>query len=256
MDQQCRSCGQPYTVSEPERRLIDKVSPRFGDTVYALPLPRQCPDCRQRQRLAFRNERNLYHRTCASTGKRIISIYSPEKNIVAYDLPVWWGDSWDGTASGREFDFQRPFFEQFNDLQRVVPRMALLQSQNENSAYTNCVSHLKDCYLMFSSDFSQDCFYGTWIERSKDCCDNYQIDTCELAYDCVFCDNIYASRSLIFCSQCRDSAFLYDCRGCSNCFMCAGLRNKQYYFENRQCTKEEYAARLREHPTDSLLALE
>ncbi|MBU1151222.1 hypothetical protein KJ632_00160, partial [Patescibacteria group bacterium] len=40
--------------------------------------------------------------------------------------------------------------------------------------------------------------------------------------------------------ECRDSWFLYDCRGCSNCFMCWNLRNKQYCIKNKQYSREEY----------------
>jgi Zn ribbon nucleic-acid-binding protein len=53
-----------------------------------------CPDCRQQRRLAFRNERNLYKRKCDATGKNIISIYSPDKNIKVYNQDFWWSDKW------------------------------------------------------------------------------------------------------------------------------------------------------------------
>ncbi len=42
------------------------------------------PQERKRLRIAFRNERNLYHRTCALSGQPIISAFSPDKTIPVY----------------------------------------------------------------------------------------------------------------------------------------------------------------------------
>jgi len=40
--------------------------------------------------------------------------------------------------------------------------------------------------------------------------------------------------------DCLDSAFLYDCRGCKNCFLCWNLRNAEYYIANKKYTPEDY----------------
>ncbi|PIP68859.1 hypothetical protein COW91_02580, partial [Candidatus Nomurabacteria bacterium CG22_combo_CG10-13_8_21_14_all_32_8] len=37
-----------------------------------------------------------------------------------------------------------------------------------------------------------------------------------------------------------DSAFLFNCLGCSNCFGCVNLRNQKYCIFNKQYSKEEY----------------
>jgi len=44
--------------------------------------------------------------------------------------------------------------------------------------------------------------------------------------------------------QCIDSAFLYDCKNCINCFFSSNLRNKSFVFENKQLTKEEYQTKI------------
>ncbi len=49
--------------------------------------------------------------------------------------------------------------------------------------------------------------------------------------------------NLKFSQQCQDSfdgSFLYNCKGCSHCFMCSNLVRKTYCVRNRQYTKEEY----------------
>jgi hypothetical protein len=45
--------------------------------------------------------------------------------------------------------------------------------------------------------------------------------------------------------DCIDSAFLFDCVNCQNCFMSANLRNRQYVFRGEQLSKEEYAERIK-----------
>lgn len=253
MNKVCIQCQKQFVVTDEDREFYKKVSPIFNEITYQISEPTLCPPCRMQRRLSYRNERSLYHRKCDFSGKPIISIYSPDKPFKVYENSVWWSDQWDPLSYGRDFDFNRPFFEQFAELQRDAPRLSMIQSQNENSDYTNCVSHLKNCYLLFSADFNQDCAYGCWIERSKDCYDNLMIDECERCYECVFTLKSYNCRNVYFSSQCSDSAFLIDCRNCSNCFMSWGLRNKQYCISNVQYSKQEYEAKMKEFPLDSYL---
>ena len=45
-----------------------------------------------------------------------------------------------------------------------------------------------------------------------------------------------------------DVAFgFFDLRGCSDCILCVGLRNKKYCIRNQQYTKEEYEEFCREY---------
>ena len=71
----------------------------------------------QRRRLCFRNERTLYPRTCDGTGEKIISIYSPDKPYKIYKSDYWYSDKWDPLSYSRDFDMNRPFFEQLKELQ-------------------------------------------------------------------------------------------------------------------------------------------
>ena len=247
----CTQCSAPFEVTKDDLVFYEKVSPVFGGRKELIPTPTLCPDCRLQRRLAHRNENQLYHRKCDKTGKQIISMHAPNKPFVVYDQRKWWSDEWSPMTYGRTFDFSRPFFEQLKDLQHIVPRMSLQQEHNENSDYTGNVSHLKNCYLLFSSDYSQDCYHGIWIERCKDCVDNFMIDESTWTYESMFSNTIYHSCYVYFSSNCSDSAFLLDCRGCSNCFMCWGLRNKQYCIANVQYSKEEYEKKRFEFPLTS-----
>jgi len=56
---------------------------------------------------------HLYHRDCDATGKKIISNFSPDKDYIIYEQPYWWSDKWDFRDYGKDFDFNKPFFEQW-----------------------------------------------------------------------------------------------------------------------------------------------
>ena len=212
-----------------------------------VPPPRSCPPCRQIRRAAFRNSRNLYRGKCASTGKPIISLYSPDKPFTVYDAEVWWGDSWDGLDYGRDFDFTRPFFEQFAALMKAVPRPALFSKGSENSAYTNHAVYNKNCYMCFNAGYCVDTFHsGDVCVKCIDSCDLTNVLESELLYASVDCLTCHSSRYLLLSQECSDSAFLYDCRNCHHCFRCWNLRNQSYCIENKQYTKTEYLKRLSE----------
>lgn len=42
-----------------------------------------------RRRFTWRNERSLYYRKCALTGKNIMSCFAPEAPVTVYDRDVW-----------------------------------------------------------------------------------------------------------------------------------------------------------------------
>src|SRR3989338_2439156 len=247
----CAECQSPFEITKEDLAFLEKISPSFNGKKFPIPPPTLCPDCRLQRRLAHRNEKTLFNRTCDLSGKTIVSVYHSGSPFVVYGKDEWWSDRWDASAFGKEFDFSKPFFGQFASLRSSVPRMSLQQDHNENSEYTNNVSYLKNCYLLFSADKSKDCCYGIWVERSRDCFDNFMIDECERTYESIFSNKIYNASFIYSSVQCRDSAFLQDCHGCSDCLMCSGLRNKQYCIANAQYTKEEYERKRREFPLSS-----
>ncbi len=208
-----------------------------------VPEPTLCYLCRMQRRLSFRSERFLYHRKCDLSGKQIISTYSTDKPFPVYDNDEWWSDKWSPLDYGRDFDFSRPFFEQWVELRNQVPRLNLIQQKPmENSSYCNAAGKCKNCYLCFSSNANEDCYFCTWINYSKNCVDCFCINVSELCYECVGvrdCYNLKYSRDSV---NCKNSAFLRNCNGCSDCFGCTNLINKQYFIFNQPKTKEEYEA--------------
>jgi len=241
MNKTCLNCSAQFIVTDDDLRFYDKISPVFGGKQYQIPPPTHCPDCRQQRRLAFRNERKLYKRKCDFTGTEIISIYSSEKPFVVYENDTWWSDQWDPMEYGRDFDFSRSFFEQFQELQKAVPRQALFRKNAENSAYTNHCEELKNCYLCVDVGFSEDIYYSKWIiGGSKNLVDCYHLQKAERCYETQHAESMHNVVYTFLANECLDSGFLYDCGGCNNCFLCTNLRHKQYCILNKQYSKEEY----------------
>ena len=241
----CQNCKKDFTIEAEDFNFYEKIK---------VPAPTLCPECRQQRRYAWRNERTLYRRNCDLCEKSTVTVYSPNKPYKVYCNECWWGDNWDFADYGRDFDFSRPFFEQFAELQHEVPRMALLNKNSVNSEYTNHSSDNKNAYLSFSTFYSENIIYGMWIMRSRDCLDcNMIYDKGERLYEIVDSRSSYKCRYSIFLKDCSDCYYCYDCHGCNECFMSSNLRNKSYVFRNKQYTREEYLKKKKEYDLSSLV---
>jgi len=227
------------TATEIEFELTKEEISRREE--LGVPLPTLCPKERMRRRLMFRNEHTLFRRKCDGSGKTIISLYPPEFKNPVYDNEYWWSDNWDPKKFGRDFDFNKPFFEQFQELWNEVPKMARIQQgEIENSTFTNAVSDLKNCYLVFSTAEAEDCLYCTSCEFSRDCVDCRWVLNSELMYECTDCSKCYACMHGQRLRNCTDTYWSSDCIGCQNCFACVGIRQKQFHILNEPCSKEEW----------------
>src|SRR3989338_7491556 len=146
----CSVCNKEFEFSEKEKWLFEK---------FDQPIPDMCFLCQHKNRLCFRNDRSLYKRTCDATGESIISIYHEDVPFPVYKPDYWYSDTWDPFDYGVDFDFSRPFFEQFAKLQKSVPRLGVLNVQGENSDYCNTCFHNKDSYLVFGGDLNHEVLY-------------------------------------------------------------------------------------------------
>ncbi len=238
----CKRCSAPFEIAAADREILKRLAPTVDGRTFAIPDPVLCPDCRQQRRASHLNEMRLYKRPCDLTGKMLISNFHPKNPHTVYDQASWYSGAWDPLAYGRDFDFTRPFFEQYKELCDVVPYPALFTGYqyDENADYTNYAGKNKNCYLVFDSDENQDCYYSYSLNGSRNCLDCYRVRGSELCYECVDCQGCYDSAWLQECTNCSDSAFLYECVGCKHCLMCINLRNKEYCIENKQVTKEEF----------------
>lgn len=216
-----------------------------------VPPPTLCPEERQRRRMSLRNHFNLYHRKCDKTGKQIISLYDTDSPFTIYNQDFYWGDKWDPLAYGRDFDFNKSFFEQFKELQKVVPRVAINGLGNENCEYTSYCGFCRNCYLAFTTDYSEDCYFGEYSMKCKNCVDfSFSFDS-QLCYSVSDLKNCFHCMYAFNLENCSDCFFSRDLIGCHDCFGCINLRNAQYCFFNERLSKEEYMKKMKGFRFDS-----
>ena len=249
MNRTCTQCSAAFEITPQDLAFYDKVSPEFGGKKYAIPPPTMCPACRRQHRFTFRNEWSFYHRKCDLTQKQIISIYPPDSSYTVYDQHVWWTDAYDPLAFGKDIDFQRPFFEQLNELHRVVPKSSIQNAKSENCDYTNYSAENKDCYLLVGGLGAEKTLYSYRVFYSTDVVDSFDLHQCEQCYQCLESSKLYNAVECRRCHDCSDITLSADCHGCRNCFGCVGLRNKEFHMFNEKLPEEEYRKRIKELST-------
>ena len=237
---QCKHCQTSFDITDKDIEFYDKISPTFMGKKYQVPSPSFCPDCSQQRRLNFRNERKLYHRKCDITGQTIISMFSPDKPYKVYATKERFSDKRDAIEYGREFDFNKSFFQQFDELLKSVPQIALLQVGSENCDYNNFWGYNKNCYLCFDIGRDEDCSYLARSYKCKNCFDLSYSAGCEMSYQLSNCDTCVKCNYCIDSEKCYDCNFCYNCANCNNCFMCSNLVNKQNHICNKPYSKEDY----------------
>ncbi|MFA6089951.1 MAG: hypothetical protein WC755_08900 [Candidatus Woesearchaeota archaeon] len=141
---------------------------------------------------------------------------------------------------GREFDFNKSFFEQFAELQKLVPRMSLNNINAENSEYVNYAGDNKNCYLLYTSDFNENCCYGRWQMHCFKCFDCDFINNSEFCYDSIEIIKCNQSIGSMLCKNSSNIYFSYNLSNCHNCFGCSNLNNKEFYVFNKKVSKEDF----------------
>lgn len=242
----CKNCKKTFEITQKDLDFYDKVSTVIESKKYPVPPPTLCPLCRQQRRLASRNERTLYKRTCDMCHKDVVSVFPKDSIFTVYCYDCYFSDKWDPLSYGKDYDFSQNFFPQLFELEKAIPHFALFQDNtSENCEYTNHGGFNKSCYLSLAI-YCEEVYYSHFALRSKSCMDCEKILMSELCYECIDCTNCYGLFFSQDCTDCSDSYFLNDCRQSSNCFASSGLRNKKFVFENVQLTEEEYKMRMSE----------
>ncbi|EKE26628.1 MAG: hypothetical protein ACD_4C00223G0004, partial [uncultured bacterium (gcode 4)] len=248
----CRHCQNIFDITDLDLEFYDKISPVFNSIKYPIPSPTLCPECRQIRRMSFRNERSIYKRKCDKTWKDTISIYNPDSEYSVYEIGEWYSDKWSPLGYWMDFDFSKSFFEQFNSLMKIVPRMSLSVLENENSPFVNQTWHVKNSYLAFNCWFWENIFYSGISYNSNNIIDCYSVNWLENCFFCVDCQKSFLLFNSQNCSNCSDSKFLLNCVNCKNCFGCINLYNKEFYIFNKQYSKEQYFEKIKTLNKDTI----
>ena len=240
----CQNCKNEFIIEPQDAVFYEQIK---------SPVPTWCPKCRMIRRLGWRGYRTLYKRKCDKTGESLISVHHEGVPFKVWKQDIWWGDSWDPKSFGKEYDFSKSFFEQWNALFRDVPLPALYTSYTTmvRSEYCNAAAGVKDCYLCFNADNAENSSYLNTITDIKDSLDLSFCYHTTLSYDSLNCNKCYRTFFSEDCQESQDVYFSKDMIGCSNCIGCCGLRKKEYCVYNKQVSKEEFEKTLKELRLDT-----
>jgi hypothetical protein len=234
---ECQNCKQNFVIEPEDFAFYERMK---------VPPPTFCFHCRLQRRMMWRNERTLYRRNNDAPGKEreeIVSIHHPGVPYVIYDDRTWWSDAWDPLSYGKPYDFSRPFFAQFKELHRTIPLINLSITNMVNCSYCNVSEGDKGCFMISASNRNEDCVYSNRVASDSQSGDLYIATKNELCYELVSSSNNFKVKWAEQTHECTDSAFLYDCRSCTDCIGCVNLRNKSYCLFNEQLDRETFLKR-------------
>ena len=240
----CQNCKGEFTIEPDDFGFYEKIK---------VPPPTFCFDCRLKRKFAYMNERTLFKRKCDKCSKDMISMFSPQSEHIIFCTSCY-NDRGNCLEYGMNYDFSRPFFEQFTELHKKVPKLHLMHKNNnaEKCEYANYTYKSRNVYLSYAVVRSEDIFYCKQVQgENKVCLDSYNIKSSERGYELVDVSRNYNCRFFIRSDHSIDSAYLFGCRECNNCFMSSNLRNKSYVFKNQQLSREKYLETMKKFPLDS-----
>lgn len=138
------------------------------------------------------------------------------------------------------------YLQQFQNLRDKLPRLSLVNLFHENSDYCNYSAYNKNCYLIYASDYDQECINSYYIYHCEDSAECAYCSKSRLCFECIDVNESYGcnySQDLRNCTECE---YCFDCIGCTKCFGCVGLRRKEYHIFNEKVSREEYDSKIKE----------
>jgi len=231
----CQNCKKDFTIESEDFNFYEKIK---------VPPPTFCPECRFQRRMSWRNDWHLFKKKDARTGLEIFSFLPEENEMKVVDRDYWNSDAFDPMQYGRDYDFSRPFFEQFRELLHEVPLPAHSMFNIVNCQYCTNANDIKGCYLVRGASSTEDSAYLIWDQESKQCLDSHMTNKCELSYGNVNTVACFKTFFSVDCESCQEIILCKDCVGCNSCLGSIGLRNKSYCIFNIQYSREEYLKRL------------
>jgi hypothetical protein len=245
----CVNCTNDFTIEGRDFDYYKKIN---------VPPPTWCALCRFIRRTSFVNGWNLFWRNCDKCQKRTLSMYPPTQKITVYCQPCWWGDSWDGTEYGQEYDSSRPFLEQVKELSEKTPFCALETTYLtlKDCEYCNAIAYGKNCMLATWLDYCENVCFSSYLNGSKDISDCLRMQDSELCYESIGQNKGYRVFYSEECDSCTDVWFSRNVSSSANCVGCVNMRGASYCIFNEKYSKEDYALKLKEFRLDTREGIE
>lgn len=171
-------------------------------------------------------------------------MYAPQSPFKVYCLECFHSDAWDPREYGRDYDFSKPFFTQYYELMKAVPREQSRTRNSPGTRFSDGSTDCKNCFMCVGGYKSEDCMYSSPV-FSKHLVDSDVILNGDYVYEGFSGTNLFNSKFTFFTDDTLDSAFMFDCKGCTSCFGCVNLRNQSYQIFNKQYSKSDYKEQIK-----------
>lgn len=230
----CSLTGEKWMMDEEEIGWYKK---------FNVPPHPWSPETRMKHNVGYFEMYQFWYRDHPDTGKKFVSSVHPSTKIPSLPDDDWFGRDFSDT--NKEVELGRSEFDQMYELLLRTPIPASRHIEKPKNSITISSFGDVNSYFVVACK-SKNSLYSTdvyQLENSIECSagssvtDSFRILQSHRMHNCKFAH---------VCFDCMDSAFLFDCRNCQNCFGATNKRNKQYLWFNEQLSKGEYEKRLSE----------
>ncbi len=224
----CELAGEKWMMDETEIAWLKK---------FNVPPSRRAPLTRVKHMSGYFTNFQWWYHKHPETGEKVISGINPNLGIKVLPDKEWFAK--DFTDRGRDYQLKEPFFDQLFRLQLDTPVRATrslvdpensiaLTSFGDQNSYFMMACKSKGCLIAIDAFDVEDSGLMAYVHHATS------------SYNLLNCNRIHNSKVLRSCYDCIDSAFLFDCRNCQNCFGATNKRNKQFLFFNEQLSEDEW----------------
>ncbi|MBI2485213.1 hypothetical protein HYW18_03650 [Candidatus Uhrbacteria bacterium] len=229
----CALTGEKWNMTEEEIGWYKK---------FNVP-PHSCaPIPRLKQLLGFPVGIAIWKKPHAETKEPLLTFVHPDSPYQVIPDRDWHNREFAQTT--RELDPGEPFFAQFQQLAYSIPVGALRDEGSSTNSVGVDMIKCQDTYLLFGgADLQRVLYASVSFHGSDSACitntlrvnESYHINAAENMHHCTYCFQ---------CGDCINSAFLFDCSRCQDCFGATNKKDKQFIFWNEQLSEGEYRKRL------------
>ena len=176
----------------------------------------------------------------AETGKPIICPVHPATGIKVLPDKEWFDR--DFIELGREVDLNRSFFDHLTQLRRDVPSSAGRNYKPaENSIAVVSLGDVNSYFVVLSR--SKNTLFSVSALDTESSAEVYNSSGITNSYNVVHSERVFNSQYVRESRDSMNSAFLFDCRSCENCFGATNKRNAKYVWFNEQLSETEWKKR-------------
>ncbi len=181
-----------------------------------------------------------WYQSHPETRKPIICTVHPATGIKVLPDKEWFEK--DFLSHGREYQLDRPFFEQWRELQLAVPMPASRNHVEPVNSIAFVSQGDEDSYFVGASKTKRT-YYAHAAMDVEDCAEVYESSKLQECFNVADSSRLHRCSFVRASYDCLNSSFLFDCRNCEFCFGATNKRNKKYLWWNEQLTKEEWEKR-------------